>query len=439
MKLRVLIIIACVLAGLQTASAEVLTLDQCINTALQHNFGVQAARNSYEASRAQTYTAWGAILPSISISASANRSWTGYPRRTVIIDTVTMDTTILREPNISKSYSGALSFGVTYNGLGVGTYANFKRLHHARSSSYYNLTSTQSEIVQQVKSDYYGVVRTKTLVGVAIDAVKRSQEGLRVAQSRYELGAASMSDVLKARVQLGNDQLDSVIQANSYQLALANLAFDLGVDVNRGIEIDENLPPTQFDMSYDAVLDEAMLKNPDFRKAQFDLAVAKDSKLLACSDLLPSISFNLTHGTDVNKFGDLFTFKQDNAGYSMSATLRFNIFNGFNDYAAIKTARESEKTSQENLFNTQNRVALLVKQAFLALSQADESKRLSNESVASAQEDLNLVKEKYSLGAATILDLLTAEASLTQAQQNQVQAVYDYNVAVSQVDKVLGR
>jgi outer membrane protein len=426
MKIKIFIIAAVIFACMSVATAEVLNLNQCVDYALKNNFGVQAARNSYAGSRAATYTAWGAILPSISISASASRSWPGA-----------------FDVNISKrrtdSFGGALSFGVTYSGLGVGTYANFNRLHHSQSSSYYNLASAQSSLVQQIKADYYSIIRAKSLVSVSIDAVKRDAEGLRVAQSRYELGAASMSDVLKAKVQLGNDQLDSVTQSNNYKLALTSLAFDMGIDVNRGVEIDENLPTPQFTMNFDEALNEAMVGNPDYKKAQFDYAVAKDVKLTSVSNLLPSISFGLTHRTSVDKFSSLFQFKEPNASYALFASLNFNIFNGFNDYASIKQASENANTANQNLYNTKNNVALQVKQAYLALAQADEAKRLSDESVASAQEDLNLVKEKYSLGAATILDLLTAEASLTQAQQNQVQAVYLYNVAVSLVEKALGK
>jgi outer membrane protein len=427
MRLRLVaafIIIVC--GAFQIAGAEVLTLDQCINIALENNYNIRAARNAYSSSRAQLYNAWGDILPSISVSANAGRNWPGQ----FDINTLTRRT---------DSYSGALSFNLTYGGLGVGTYAGINRANHAKGSSFYGMSSTQASIVQQVKSDYYGVVRAKSLVGVAVDAVKRDQEGLRVAQSRYDLGAASLSDVLKARVQLGNDQLDSVSQVNNYQLGLSTLAFDMGVGIEREIEIVDNLPMARLNLTYEEALGEAMNSNPDYRKAQFDLAVANDARLQAYSNLLPNLSFGLTHRTNVNQLNNLLDFRQPDASYTLYASISFNIFNNFFDYSNIKQARNQALTQSQNLYNTRNNVALSVKQAFLNVAQADEAKKLSDESVASAQEDLNIVKEKYSLGAATILDLLTAEASLTFAQQNQVQATYQYNIAVSQVERALGR
>jgi outer membrane protein len=409
-----------------TASADTLTVDQCVNIALENNYTIRAAHNAYSSSRAQVYNAWGDILPSVSISASASRNWPGQ----FDVNTLTRRT---------DSYNGALNFSLSYSGLGVGTYANINKASHSRSSSFYGLASTEATIIQQVKADYYGVVRAKGLVDVSVDAVKRDQEGLRVAQSRYDLGAASLSDVLKARVQLGNDQLDSVSQNNTHQLALSTLAFDMGVDVNRGVEIAEDLRMVKFSMSFDDALDQAMLKNPDYHKAQFDYAVAKDARLQAYSNLLPNLSLGLTHRTNVSRLNSLIEFKEPNASYTLFATLSFNIFNNFFDYSNIKQASNGVLTQSQNLYNIKNNVTLAVKQAYLNLGQADEAKKLSDESVASAQEDLNIVKEKYSLGAATILDLLTAEASLTLAQQNQVQAIYQYNIAVSQIERVLGK
>jgi outer membrane protein len=426
MKFRILIIIVAVVAGFQAVSAEVLTLDQCINIALQKNYGIRAAHNAYSTTRAQVTNAWGDILPSISISASANRAWPG----SFDINTLSRRT---------DSYGGSLNFSVSYGGLGVGTYANIMRASHAKSSSFYGMASTEASIIQQIKADYYGVSKARSLINVAINAVKRDLEGLRVAQSRYELGAASLSDVLNARVQLGNDQLDSVTQVNSYQLALSTLTFDMGVDVNQGVAVVESLQMVSFNINYDDALNQALNINPDYRQAQFNYAVAKDQRLQAYSNLLPNLSFGVTQRTTVDRLPDLLKFKEPNASYTIFGSLSFNIFNNFFDYSNIKGASNNVLTQSQNLYNTQNSVALAVKQAFLNLTQADAAKSLSDESIASAQEDLDIVKEKYSLGAATILDLLTAEASLTLAQQNQVQAIYQYNIAVSQVEKALGK
>jgi outer membrane protein TolC len=277
------------------------------------------------------------------------------------------------------------------------------------------------------------------LIDVAQDAVKRSEERLRVAQSRYELGSAAMSDVLKAKVQYGNDKLDLVTKTNAYKLALANMAFTMGIDVSREFEVDATLVSGQMDISFKSALDEALSKNPDYRKAQFDYGTSRDLRMISYSNLLPSLNFGLSHRTNVDRFASLLDFRKPDASYTLYASLSFNIFNGFNDYASVRAASKNVETSWENVKNIKNSVALSLRQAFLELQRAEESKKLSDESVAAAQEDVNLVKEKYKLGAATILEVLDSEVSLKQAQTNQVQAIYDYNLAISRLERAMGR
>ena len=428
--------ISCAIILLLSASAysqqgaETYTLDQCIDIALKNNFGVIAAGNNYSSAKGYVYSAWGELLPSISISAGARRSWPIY---------TAFDPNSGQVITVRDRYIGSLNFSNTFPGLGLYNYALIQKSRSDKASSLYNFVGSQNDLVLSVKSAYYDLIKAKMLLDVSNDAVKRGEERLRVVQSRYDLGSASMSDVLKAKVQYGNDKLDQVSKANAHKLALANLAFTMGIDVNQEFKVDENLQERDIDVNFDNALSEALSNNPGYRKAFFDLSSARYQKTLAWSSFLPSLTLGLSHSTDVYEFSKLTGFKEENASYSMFATLSFNIFNQGSDYANLRSARNSQKTAEENLKNTENSVALEIKQSFLELERTREAKKLAEESVAAAQEDLNLVKEKYNLGAATILEVLDAEVSFKEAQTNHVQALFDYNLAVSQLEKALGR
>jgi outer membrane protein TolC len=419
------------LSGHGLVSAQVYSLDKCIETALRNNYSVIAAKNSYDAARGEVYTGWGDLLPSISVSARANQSWSAfslydqYAQRFVA--------------GKVNSYSGNLNFGQVYPGLGLYNYASLKKKYHDRGSSFHNYVRARSDLILAVKEGYYNLLKAKMLLDVAEDAVKRGEERLRVVQSRYDLGAASMSDVLKAKVQFGNDRLDRVSKTNTFKLAVANLAYSMGIDVNQGLEVEEEIPERHIDITFANAFSEALSQNPGYRKARFDLYGARDQKLMAYSNFLPSLSVGLTHSTNVDTFGELTDFEMPDASYYLYASINFNIFNGASDYATLRAAKKNVDTYEQGLEDTRNKVALELKQAFLDIEQSEEAKKLAGESVAAAQEDLNLVKEKYNLGAATILEVLDAEVSLKQAQTNRVQAIFDYNLAISRLEKVLGR
>jgi outer membrane protein TolC len=195
----------------------------------------------------------------------------------------------------------------------------------------------------------------------------------------------------------------------------------------------------EFGMTYNQALNEALSDNPAYRKAGFDLAKAKADRWLARTSFLPSLSFNVSHSTSVDDRDNLFNLKKDDASYNFSVSLSFNIFNGLGDAANLVSANKSVSTYRENLDNQKNTVGLEIKQAYLDVQQNTEKLKVNEESVAAAQEDLNIVREKYNLGAATIIEVLDAEVSFKQAQTNQVQAQFDYHLAISRLENIMGR
>ncbi len=267
------------------ASAEVMTLDKCIETALENNSGMIAARNGYASSQGRVVNAWGDILPSLSIGIRNSRNWNW---RSDGFDPVTLEP--IMSAGTGYSSSGSIDLSQTYRGLGLHTFANIRSAQSQAQSSYYGMTGAQSNLVLQVKVDYYNILRAKMLMDVSQDAVKRGEERLRVAQSRYDLGSASMSDVLKAKVQFGSDKLDLVQKTNAYRLALVPLAFTMGVDVNREFDVEEGLPSRQVAIEYNTALNEALAKNSDYRQSQFNLETSKYGARMAFANLLPSVT-----------------------------------------------------------------------------------------------------------------------------------------------------
>jgi len=430
-----IVIAAVLIFGLmlfRSVAADTLSLDQCIDVALKNNLSVKTAQNTYSVSRARVLNAWGNFLPGVSIGAGRSYRWSGYGGTDPF-------TGRNLGPAGTTFYNGSLSIGQAYQGLGLSTYADLKSRQSNSRSAYFALSDSRSALVLLVKENYYSALKAKMLLDVSRDAVKRGEERLRVAQSRFDLGSASMSDVLKAKVQFGNDKLDVIRNSNAYESALTNLAFIMGIDVNREFDIAEESNQGMVSLNFDADLNEALAGNPGYRQAHFDYSAARSDVLSNLGRLLPTLSISVSHSTSVPQFANLTDFKSIDAGYSFNVSMNFNIFNNFFDYASIKSARATAATLRENLRNAGNAVALAVKQAYLDLQQSEEALKVSDESVAAAQEDVNLAREKYNLGAATILEVLDAEVSLKQAQTNRVQAVFDYNLAISGLERAMGR
>lgn len=409
-------------------TAETYTMEKCIETALQRNIGIISAQNTYDASKWSVYSAWGNLLPTLSVSAG--RSESGAEAEDY--NTGIFGTSVV-------SYSAGMSMGRSFSGLGLGTYASIKQNQAQKKSNYFSLVDTRDELILSVKEAYFNVVKTKMLVDVQVDAVRRGEEQLKVAESRYDLGSASLSDVLKAKVSYGNAKLDLISAQNDFEIARANLQYTIGISVAGEIEVVEEFPEKEADISYNEALNEAASRNPSLLKSKSDLDNAKAAHWSARTSFLPSIGYSYSRSTSASEAGDLLSSDNDNTNWSFGLSLSFSIFNGFSDYASLISAGKSVHTSKMSLRDTENSIALEVKQAYLDVQQNTEKLSLNEESVAAAQEDLNIVREKYKLGAATIIEVLDAEVSFKEAQVSQVEAQFDYNLALSRLEKVMGR
>jgi outer membrane protein len=402
--------------------AEVYTLDKCIDVALQHNASIVAAKNNYEVSKYSVYNSYGRLLPSITISTGQTEYW--VPRY-----------------GKSQGASGGISIRETLGGFGLANFHDIRASRAQKQSNYYGYVNTRQAIVLSVKDAYFNLIKTAMLVDVATDAVKRGEEQLKVAQSRYDLGSAALTDVLKAKVLRSNAKVDLITAQNNNKLAKASLNSVMGIDISLEFEVNQDLPSRSFEITYDLALNQALKDNASYKKSSYDLAVAKSGLCAARTNFLPDFSFSVNYGTAADKYFNLFKndYMASNATRSVGFSVSYNLFNNLSDLTSLVAAQKGLNTAKIDHENTRNDVALEVKQAFLDVQQNREKLTLNDESVAAAQEDLNIVREKYNLGAATIIEVLDAEVSFKTAQTNKVQALFDYNLAISRLEKAMGK
>ena len=125
--------------------------------------------------------------------------------------------------------------------------------------------------------------------------------------------------------------------------------------------------------------------------------------------------------------------------FSWRFGLSWTLFNGFIREANQTSASVNRDLAEARAADTRRQVNALVTQQLAALSTAVEQINIARDNLAAATEDLRVQNERYRVGAATILDLLTSQAALTQAQVNVVQTRFNYLIARAQVEAVVGR
>jgi outer membrane protein len=154
---------------------------------------------------------------------------------------------------------------------------------------------------------------------------------------------------------------------------------------------------------------------------------------------LPSVDLNYRrNGSGYDKYYGLGNGQLAYAA-TWSVSLSFPLFNNFSREDAVVRADVGEENAEAQLRDARLAAQQNIIQQLGALSSAEERIRIQQASVAAAQEDLRVQQQRYSLGASTLLDLLTSQSTLTQARAALIQARLDYRLARAQIEAIIGR
>ena len=124
--------------------------------------------------------------------------------------------------------------------------------------------------------------------------------------------------------------------------------------------------------------------------------------------------------------------------YSWRFGISWTLFNGFAREQQQTSASVASSVADARAADTRLAVSAQYTQQVAALQTAFAKLDITAVNVAAATEDLRVQQERYRVGAATILDLLTSQASLTTAQTNLVQARFDYLIARATLEALVG-
>lgn len=420
------------------AQENQLTVDECVQIALENNADLVRGEFILKMAGKDVTVAFSNFLPRVSTSMGYTHSVAG-PRSIFRIDPTTgilVPTTKAEEASWWSSARISVSQSIFEGGYNI---FNYTRNRHLKKSAEYTFENTKQTTIYVVKERYYNLLAAEKLSEVAEETIKSSEESYKRAQVLFDVGKVPKSDVLKAKVQLETDKLTLIEAQNSLAIARASLNHVLGFDVDRKIQVVDNLDVPEIVVSYEDAVKNAFTFHPSLMKGMYDVKASKSDIGMAVSQYLPSLSayysYNWSH-RDFEQIKNIFD-KDYNwyAGFSLSLP----IFQGFSRVANLSKARLNHKSNLEAMEQTKRDVALEVKQAYFEVEQAKKKIAVTRNAVEAAEEDLRLNKEKYSLGAGTMLDLINAQVSYTEAKSENIQALYNYKYTIARLQKAMGK
>jgi len=441
-KKHTIIIIAVFQAVLAYGQGKTITLDQARQTALERNLNVAQAQNNIESAQATVLAATGNYLPTLSASASWNRSQTEAKGQYFNPSTQTLVTSVGR--TVGSSIRTGVDMGYTIFD-GFSREGNMKRATSNAVASEQTAARTRQAIVFQVESAYLNVLRNEQLVKVSEENLKRDNRQLERITESNRVGALSLADVYRQQSQVAADELNLITAQNNYDKAKADLIALIGLDVSEDYAIADQSVSTEIAQSelestmnqyknFKELSERAIAHRPDYQAAGESFNAADAGVTSARSGYLPSINASAGYGLN----GDQFSTLSDTKSLNWGLSIRWNIFDGFGTNQALQSAQVLKRNAELSLQQTQRSINVELKKALLDLDAARKQYEVSLKGLVSSTQDYRIAEERYNLGAGTLLDLLTASANLVNAQANKVNASYNYVTSKRNVEYALG-
>jgi outer membrane protein len=431
MALRLLICWLLLLGSAEALSAQqrVVTLADAIRLSERVQPDVIRAAADVRTAGARRRSAWGAFLPSLSATSSASDFYSEGASR---IDPVTGLLTSGNRSNRSLSTSLSASVDL-FTGFRRSAELSAARATEAAADA--TLIDARFQQALTTTNQFLDALAAAQLLRVRESSVRRAEEQLKVSVAKLRTGSATRSDSLRSLVTLGSARLDLLTTQTDLAAAEANLARLIG-ETGRVKAADDSafyriLPA----LDTHALRVEAESRSPRVQSAVSGASAARAGARASRSTYWPSLTLSANTGWNGSRVNDYDLLNQR----QVSLALRWNIFDGFERELTIAQREAEVDVAEATAADARRAVQADLELRIAELDAARSRIEITGISVVAAREDLRVQQERYRLGASTIVDVLTSQEALNQAEVDVVNARFDYLRAKALLEALIGR
>lgn len=421
---KILIPILIILSGF--AFGQRYTLEQCIELALKNKETVKTAALDVKSAEYGKRGSLSNILPSF--GAGAGMSASTFQERT---NYATMT-------NYSSSTGSSWGLQLSQNIYDGGAWWN----SIASAGNNYQISrqlerQTRINVIYSVVEAYYSLLKAQQLLDVARMNLMLANQQVELVTNQFEIGAAAKTDLLKVNVLRGQAQVDVIARDTESQNAARNLRNAMGLMASTNpIVIDESVEADYSIPDVEAALAKMETGNPSIlaKKAQIKGAVLNHKIVRGSS--LPSVDLGWNYGYQSADATGLVA--EDDWSSTFSLNFSVPLFTGFDQSTRTQQARLNISKEEYEYVTQLHDLRVQLEGLLEILHNYQETIPINEEVLTSAEEDLKLVQEQYALGSVTILEVLDAQLSVTQARSSLVSAKYNAQISSAALDALLG-
>lgn len=462
-----------------------LSLEEALELARQNNPDFRVQQTQIESVERQQRAARGDFLPTANVSNTFGYTASGERRVESVV--------IGDDPDIlSSSYSLSVNYSMSGQ-----TLLRPGQVRAQLAEVQAQVDGAASGLRAQVTDGYLAVLQADAQLEQALNELERVQLNVRQAQAQVDVGAATPLDVRRAEVQVGQAEVQVVQAENSVLSSRLALGRLLGVDLPEDVEMVTEFELFDPELPIDELLERAYQTNPVLRASRRSVESAQVGTRSARTQYLPSlnVSAGLTGSVfqartidplvnrqlsqlssqfsscqEDNRLRELLgdpprdcsQFNPDRPGVEeevirqieeqesgwpfnyqrqplrMSLSLSIPIFTGFARSNAVEEARLQERNAREQVRSEELRLNSEVRTAIRSVESARRTVTLQERIRETSTEELRLAQERFRLGLASSIEVADAQANLSQAERDEINAIYLFFQSFAALEALVG-
>ena len=417
---QLLIISLCLLS--LSINAEVLTLQQCIDSALLNSLTIQKQGNQYASQRLQYTQSKADISPSI--SGSAGQSW--IFGRSIGADN------IYHAQNSSQTTFNISANIVLFDGLQMKYNIDQARANMQATEA--NMQAIQSQIRMNISSMYLQVLLCKELLKVAENQLEDTQLKLKRDSALVAVNRLPAGELYTLQAQVAREELEVTQRQNNLQLSLLDLAqaielqdiSNFNIATPNSEELVGGLLPNN-----EEVYQIALQSRPEIKALEYTIQANESALKGAKSAYSPTLSAGANVGTgyydmqgaENQPFG---TQMRDNFSASVGLNLHVPIYDKNQTTTRVKQQKLALENARLDLEQQKNDLRKEIDQAYFNAKNASAEQISAEKAERAAAEALRYATQKYEAGRSTLYEYQEARNNYLQAQSTRLQAQYNY-------------
>lgn len=417
-----------------SAQKELVTLEEVIALTLKENYDVQLMQNSALAAKTDDKFSVGLLLPQL--NATAATTWTANHQEFIFADETRNTSGDAKSNNTNASLQAVWTL---FDGTKM--FATRERLDQIATQGELNVKNQMVNSIAAVIVNYYNIVRQKQQLKAIEELMSVSEERVKLADRKLEVGIGAKPELLQAKVDLNAQrtlaiqQKTLIVQLKDQLNGLVGLKLPTPYDVADTILIDLNLTRPE-------IIQDIENRNYSLQAAEKNLGIADLMLHESRATRSPIINFNgaytYTKNNNIQLINPFSSLQSQVDGFNYGFSVVFPILNGFNITRNVQQARINVRR-QELFYNQQKQaVDVAVQNAYVNYDNTKEILAIEEENITLAKENVSIALETFKRGVGTFIELRTAQQSLSEAYNRLIAARYNAKVAETELLRLNG-